>query len=114
LFGFIEGEVKEIKEIKGRIWGIRTYGSVRGIKPNGIQKNVWKGEIGYGPLDIMDKDVDIFSQDGYFLYRTNLPPNTSVIKDGFLYTREVNEDEGMEYVKRYKIKNWDLIKERIK
>lgn len=39
-----------------------------------------------------------------------LPPSTSVIKNGFLYTHELDEKEGMEYVKRYKIKNWEQIK----
>ena len=31
-------------------------------------------------------------------------------KNGYLYTRELDEEEGMEYVKRYKIKNWEQIK----
>jgi hypothetical protein len=41
---------------------------------------------------------------------TKLPPYTYVIKDGFLYAYVVDEEEGMEYVKRYKIKNWEQIK----
>ena len=57
--------------------------------------------------------VDIFSTDGYFLYAATLPPCTWVIKDGFLYTYTLDEDEGMEYIKRYKIKNWEQIKEGI-
>jgi len=57
--------------------------------------------------------VDIFSDDGYFLYEATLPPCTWVIKNGFLYTYALDEDEGMEYVKRYRIKNWEQIKEGI-
>ena len=43
------------------------------------------GIRGYGPIDKAEKEVDIFSQEGYYLYRTVLPPNTTVIKDGYLY-----------------------------
>jgi hypothetical protein len=77
-----------------------------------VQRNkTQEGIRGYGPIDTAEKEIDIFSPDGYYLYRTSLPPNTSIIKNGFLYTRELDEDEGMEYVKRYKIKNWEQIKE---
>jgi len=76
-----------------------------------VQRNKTEvGIRGYGPIDTAKKEVDILSPDGYFLYRSSLPPNTSIIKNGYLYTRELDEDEGMEYVKRYKIKNWEQIK----
>ena len=84
---------------KGRIY-VQTNKSVEGVR-------------GYGPLDKTAKEVDIFSQDGHYLYKTTLPPNTSVIKDGFLYSSDLNEEEGIEYIKRYKIKNWDQIKEEV-
>ncbi|MBN1272352.1 MAG: 6-bladed beta-propeller [Candidatus Aminicenantes bacterium] len=54
--------------------------------------------------------VDIFGKDGHFLYKSSLPRNTRVIRNGFLYAYEVNNQDGVEYVKRYKIKNWDQIK----
>jgi len=73
------------------------------------EKPQWKGKIEYED----GVKVDIFSPEGYYLYRSSLPPNTIIIKNGFLYTRELDEDEGMEYVKRYKIKNWEQIKEGI-
>jgi len=60
--------------------------------------------------DNIDKEVDIFSKDGYYLYKTKLPPNSCVIKDGFLYAYKVDEEAGLESVKRYKIKNWEQIK----
>jgi len=78
-----------------------------------VQQNKTEGGIrGYGPIDTTEKEVDIFSPDGYYLYRSSLPRNTSIIKNGYLYTRELDEEEGMEYVKRYRIKNWDQIRER--
>jgi hypothetical protein len=52
--------------------------------------------------------VDIFSKDGYYLYKTILPKQTRVIKIGYLYTLEVEDDK---LVKLFKIKNWDKIKE---
>ena len=60
--------------------------------------------------DHTDKEVDIFSRDGYFLYKAKLPANTCVIKDGLLYAYKVDEEAGLESVKRYRIKNWDQIK----
>ncbi len=55
-------------------------------------------------------EVDIFSRDGYYLYKTILPHGTYIVKNGYLYVHVVDEDAAMEYVKRYKIKNWDQIK----
>lgn len=60
--------------------------------------------------DVTEKEVDIFSKDGYYLYKTTLPKHTRVIKNGYLYALEVEDDE---LVKRYRIKNWDKIKEGI-
>ena len=61
----------------------------------------------------VEKEIDIFSKDGYFLYETKLPTYTHVIKNGSLYAYVVDEDAGIEYVKRYRIKNWEQIKEGI-
>jgi hypothetical protein len=78
-----------------------------------VQQNKTMDVIrGYGPFEKIKQKVDIFSKDGYFLYTASLPPNTSVIKDGFLYARELDEEEGTEYVVRHKIKNWNQIKEK--
>jgi hypothetical protein len=56
---------------------------------------------------------DIFSKEGYYLYKASIPTRPYVIKNGYLYTRIVNEDTGEELVRRYKIKNWEKIKEGI-
>lgn len=61
----------------------------------------------------VDREVDIFSEDGYFIYRSIIPRGTYLITDGFLYEYFMNEDTGEELVKRQKIKNWDKIKEGI-
>ena len=61
----------------------------------------------------LDLEVDVFSREGYFLYQAKLPHYTHVIKNGFLYAYVLNEAKGMEFVKRYKIKNWYQIKEGI-
>ena len=59
------------------------------------------------------KKFDIFSKDGYCLYNTTFPYPAVLIKDGYFYTRVVNEDTGEEFVKRFRIKNWKQIKEGI-
>jgi len=58
-------------------------------------------------------DFDIFSKEGYYLYKTFIPYFPHIIKNGFLYTRITSEETGEESIKRYKIKNWQNIKENI-
>ncbi len=60
--------------------------------------------------DVTKKEVDIFSKDGYYLYKTTLPIYTHFIKNGCLFAREIEDEE---LVKRFKIKNWDQIKKGI-
>ncbi len=55
-------------------------------------------------------EYDIFSKDGYYLYRAYISYFPYVIMDGFIYTRTIDEETGEEKVKRYRIKNWDQIK----
>ena len=62
------------------------------------------------PLEDKEREFDIFSKDGYYLYRTVIPFIPFVIKDGFFYTRILDNDTGGVFVRRYKIKNWDQIK----
>jgi hypothetical protein len=57
---------------------------------------------------IKELEFDIFSQDGYYLYRTTLDLAPVVIQDGYFYTTSVDKEEDL--VKRYKIKNWNKIK----
>ncbi len=60
-----------------------------------------------------EKEFDIFSKDGYYLYKTVFKLTPFVIKDGLFYTRIMNEDIGEVFVKRFKIKNWDQIRKEI-
>jgi hypothetical protein len=60
--------------------------------------------------DDVPKSVDVFGDDGTFIYRTSLPPNTRVIRDGYLYSFSVDWEGGLESVHRYRIKNWGQIK----
>lgn len=56
------------------------------------------------------EEFDIFSKDGYYLYKTILPYKTYLIKDGYLYAKNVKENSAREIVKRFKIINWEKIK----
>jgi hypothetical protein len=58
----------------------------------------------------VDNEVDILSPEGYYLYKTVIPHFTRVIKNGFLYTTFIDEKKAVEYVKRFKIKNWEQIR----
>jgi hypothetical protein len=65
-------------------------------------------------LDESEEDeFDIFSADGYYLYRTKLPFVPELVKDGYLYHTTYSEETSEYKVIRYKIKNWDEIKEGI-
>ena len=70
-----------------------------------VQRNRTRGEEFK-----VNREVDIFSKDGYFLYTSTIPRGTYIIKDGFLYAYVMNEDSGEELVKRHRIKNWEQIK----
>jgi len=63
--------------------------------------------------DSVDKEFDIFSKDGYYLYRTKCPLTPFVIANGFFYTRTENDATGDVFIKRYKIRNWNEIKNDI-
>lgn len=77
------------------------------------------------PLDEQEGlEFDIFSKDGYYLYKAILPYEPYVLKPGIIimiyvikngsfYTLEENEETGFIFVKRFKIKNWDQIKKGI-
>jgi hypothetical protein len=65
-------------------------------------------------LDESDQvELDIFSKDGYYLYRTILSFYPDIIKNGLLYDRYTSEETGEVKIKRYKVKNWNQIKEGI-
>lgn len=85
-----------LTDSKGRIY-VETNKAEDGIR-------------GYGPIDTTPKEVDIFSSDGYYLYKAILPSNTTVIKNGYLYTFDFDEETVVESIRRFKIKNWDQIK----
>jgi hypothetical protein len=60
-----------------------------------------------------EKVYDIFSKEGYYIYRATIPSSSYIIRNGYLYTHIVNEDTGEELVRRYRIKNWDEMKDGI-
>jgi hypothetical protein len=73
-----------------------------------VQKNKTRGE------DFkVNREVDIFSKDGYYLYKSTIPRGTYIIKNDYMYVYVIDENKGDELVKRYKMKNWDQIKEGI-
>jgi len=72
-----------------------------------VQRNMnTTGKRGYGPIATEDKQFDVFSREGVFLFRAALPPNTRVIRSGLVYTYFIDEDQGLEYAQRFRIKNY--------
>lgn len=61
---------------------------------------------GFGPMEMDDRISDVFSREGRFLFQTSLPPNTRVIKGDRIYGYFVDEDQGLEYARRFRIRNY--------
>jgi len=65
----------------------------------------------------IDKDkiaeFDLFNKEGYYLYRVKMSHYPRTIKNGYVYKSESDQETGYRKVKRYKIKNWEEIKEGI-
>ncbi len=58
-------------------------------------------------------DFDIFSADGYYLYETEIDFRPYLIKNGFIYQMKSDEEAGTVRLIRYRVKNWDEIKNTI-
>jgi hypothetical protein len=55
-------------------------------------------------------EFDIFSKDGYYLYRTELPFSPEVISRGCFYDIRTDEDTELIKIVKYRVRNWDQIK----
>ena len=72
-----------------------------------VQRNMNTGvKRGYGPIATENKQFDVFSREGTFLFRAALPPNTRDIRGELVYSYFVDEDQGLEYAQRFRIKNY--------
>jgi len=66
----------------------------------------------YNPED-RSRVYDLFSEEGYYIYRVKMPLPSRLIRNGCIYRIEPDRDTGYIKVKRYKIKNWEQIKKGI-
>jgi hypothetical protein len=62
-------------------------------------------------VESQERQFDLFSREGYYLYLIKSPVLPYIIKKGFLYDIKENEDTGEIFIRRFRIKNWDQIKE---
>jgi hypothetical protein len=56
------------------------------------------------------EELDIFSPEGYYLYRALLSRRPQLIRNGFLYRIGEDEETGMINVLRFRITNWNELK----
>jgi hypothetical protein len=56
---------------------------------------------------------DLYNKDGYFLYKIKIGIPPVVIKNGYIYSLSIDRETSYIKIKRYRIKNWDHIKEGI-
>lgn len=102
--GLLLNEIGKIIDSKNIIEFIKYYSIHTDDKGRiYIQTNKTKGAE-------VEREIDLFSKDGYYLYEAFLPKQTQVIRKGYLY-EAVKKDIWL--VKRYKIKNWDQIRSGI-
>jgi hypothetical protein len=65
-------------------------------------------------LDESEEQIfDVYSKDGYFIYRMKMAFLPELFNNDYLYNIEEDDDTGEVFIKRYKIKNWKQIKEKI-
>ncbi len=57
------------------------------------------------------EEFDILNAEGYYIYRTRLPFTPHLIKGGYIYRVNTDEETGEIRLIRYKVKNWDSFKE---
>lgn len=60
-----------------------------------------------------EREFDVFNKEGYFVYRVKIPVRPEIINKGFLYDIKEDEETGEVFIRRFRIKNWDQIKEGI-
>jgi hypothetical protein len=58
-------------------------------------------------------EFDVFSPEGYYLYRMRMPFLPQVIRNGFVYQVDSNLDTGEIKIIRFRVDNWDQIKKGI-
>lgn len=83
------------------------------IYATGEQKAQWKGKIEYengvklikNPKELLYGEIEFELEKDLSIGR--------VIKKGFIYTYKTSKESGYIRVKRYKIKNWEMIREGI-
>lgn len=59
-------------------------------------------------------EFDIFNRGGYYIYKTLLSFSPEIIKNGRIYDIQTSEVTAEVDVKRYRIKNWDQIREEMR
>jgi hypothetical protein len=60
-----------------------------------------------------EREFDVFNKKGYFIYRAKIPVRPEIINKGFLYDKKEDEETGEVFIRRFRIKNWNQIKEGI-
>jgi hypothetical protein len=60
-----------------------------------------------------EREFDVFNKEGYFIYRVKTPVRPEIINKGLLYDIKEDEETGEVFIRRFRIKNWDQIKEGI-
>lgn len=60
--------------------------------------------------DKKDIRLDLFNQKGVYIYRIKLPQVPNIIKNGNIYKFKIEQETGEFLIKRYKIKNWNQLK----
>lgn len=57
------------------------------------------------------EDYDVYNPEGYYLYNVKISPTPRIINNGYCYSVLRDLETDCLKLKRYRIKNWDIIKE---
>lgn len=60
-----------------------------------------------------EREFDLFNKEGYYFYCVKIPVLPSIIKKGFLFDIKEDEETGEVRIRRFRIKNWDELKDKV-
>jgi len=81
---------------------------------NDDEGNIYVMRKRSGSSDYKGILFDLFNQEGYYLYKVKIPNYPLKIENGYIYSGKYDKKTGYNVISRYKIKNWEQIKEGIK
>jgi hypothetical protein len=106
---FPDSKLLSMDEIK-KAYAFPKYKSFYAILLSDENGNVFVFRIPPLNRTLTETEFDFFNSEGYYLYRIKMATLPRVIRNGYIYREKWDSDNEFFRIKRYKIKNWEQIK----